>query len=71
MLSKQIIIKKFVSTFEKTDYKNNFKTRLLPYGALATSLDLKLWFDKDGFEFRIPKGMMGRGKLIFKTPNLG
>ena len=63
-MNKRQIIEKFCTEFSRTNYKNTFRAKLLPYTALAASLDLKLWHDIRGFEFKT-RGVGGR--LIAKV----
>jgi hypothetical protein len=65
-MNKSTIINQFTTEFSRTTYENPFKAKLLPYAALAASLNLKLWHDSNGFEFRtVREPMMGR--LIAKV----
>lgn len=66
-MSKNQIIHQFCAEFSRTRFDNAFKAKLLPYDALAKSLNLKMWHDAGGFDFRLNRGPM-MGRLIARVP---
>ena len=64
-MTKSKVIELFCAEYSRTNFENPFKEKLLPYTALAESLNLKMWHSADGFEFRLPGRATGR--LIAKV----